>query len=95
MKRSHILLALLGICIIVLSVAQISVSNMLSTGGIQLSNMQQQISNYDRKNAQLKEQIYSLSSLTAISEKAQKLGFVDNQTAVVITDHAAPIALKP
>lgn len=95
MKRSYILLTLLGVCILLLSIAQITVSNMLSTGGIQLSNMQQQIADYERQNAQLKEKIYTLSSLTTIDEKAQKLGFVANQTAVVITDHQAPIALKP
>lgn len=96
MKRSYLLLSLLGVCILFLSIAQITVSNMLSTGGIELSNMQQQIADYKRQNAQLKEQIYTLSSLTTIQEKAEKLGFVADQSTLVITNtHQAPIALKP
>ncbi len=99
MKRSHILLAGLGLSIVLLSVAQIAVSNSLTTGGIQLSLMQHQIATIQRENTILEEKIYSLSSLTTISAAAQKMGFVDaNETAVVITTDplaSAPLAIKP
>ncbi len=97
MKRYTFLLGgLMGI-IIILSVVQISVSNMLSTGGISLSKMQEEIANYQRDNAMLREKIYTQASLTNISHKADKLGFVQEDkktTALVITDHTSSVALR-
>lgn len=96
MKRYMTLLfGMVGI-IIVLFIVQISISNMLSTGGIRLSQIQQQIADYQRSNAILREQIYSQASLTNISSKADKLGFVaeDKKTALVITDHTSSVALR-
>lgn len=96
MKRyTYILAAMIGL-ILILSVVQISVGNMLSTGGIHLSQLQEQVSDYKRQNAMLREKIYAQASLTAISEKASKEGFIaENQkTAVIITDHTSSVALR-
>lgn len=96
MKRGYILLSgLIGIAII-LSIVQISVSNMLSTGGIELAQVQEDIHSYQKDNAILKEQIYSIASLTNISEKADKLGYVtgvDKSTLVIANPQ--PLAIKP
>ncbi|HEV2339850.1 MAG TPA: hypothetical protein VGT05_03740 [Patescibacteria group bacterium] len=96
MKRSYLLLTLLGAIVLILAIVQISVSNMLTTGGIELSNMQQQIADYERRNAILQEKIYTLASLTNIQLEAQRMGFTSqNQTPIAITDHPIPLAIKP
>lgn len=96
MRRGYLLLTTLGMTVILLSIVQISVSNFLSTGGIQLSLIQSQIQDYQRENAILKEKIYSVASLTHISEEANKMGYVEgsSQKALVIAN-PVPLAIKP
>jgi cell division protein FtsL len=96
MKKGYILLASLGCIILVLSLVQISVSNMLSTGGIELAQIQTGIQEYQKENAILKEQIYSVASITHIADEAQKLGYVPglSKSTLVITN-PQPFALKP
>ena len=96
MKRAHILLAGLTGIIIILAIVQISVSNMLSTGGLELAQVQNQIDTYQRENAILKEQIYSAASLTAIAAKAEKLGYTSVTTgkAILVVANPEPLALK-
>lgn len=97
MKRAYVLLLGLGFIIIILSVVQISVSNMLSTGGIQLAQVQAQIADYQKENAILEERIYSVASLTDIAEKAEKLGYIsaDTSTSTLVIANPAPLAIKP
>lgn len=90
MKRTGILFTILGAIIVILLVIQISVSNMLSTGGIKLSDIQGQIQGMQRENAILKEKILSVSSLTYISGQAEKEGFVPDKTQVVVVTNAQP-----
>lgn len=93
MKRTGVLFTILGVVIATLLMVQISVSNMLSTGGIKLSDIQDQIQGLQRQNAILKEKILSVSSLTYISEQAGKEGFIQDKTqAVVVTNDQPPIA---
>lgn len=96
MKRYTYIAGVVTIVIVILSVIQISISNMLSTGGIHLSELQQKVAYYQRENAMLREKIYSQASLTAISEKAEKEGFAPQgkQTALIITDHTTSVALR-
>jgi len=96
MKRAHILLAGLTGIILILAIVQISVSNMLSTGGIELAQVQNQIDNYQRDNAILKERIYTAASLTAIAAKAEKLGYTSVTTgkAMLVIANPEPLALK-
>ena len=95
MKRTGLLLTLLGSIILMLVVVQMSVSNMLSTGGIKLSDIQDEIQNLQRQNAILKEKILSISSLTTISDEAQKQGFIPNNSSAMVVSHAQPpIALN-
>lgn len=96
MKRGYILITILGLLVVILSVVQISISNMLSTGGIELAKVQSQIDTYQKQNAILKEQIYSIASLTHIAQQAQKLGYVQgiSKTTLVIANQA-PLAIKP
>jgi len=96
MKRGYILLGLLLLIVIALSVVQISVSNMLSTGGIELAQVQDEIHGLQKDNAILKEQIYSMASLTNIAQKADKLGYVAGvNTSTLVIANPQPLAIKP
>ncbi len=95
MKKGYALLSLLGVAVVVLSLVEISVSNMLSTGGIQLSKVQAQIAIYQRQNALLEEKIYTLSSLTHVAEEAQKLGYVPASKSTLVIANPQPLAIKP
>lgn len=95
MKQSALIFSILGSIIMVLLMVQISVSNMLSTGGITLSEIQQQTLGLQRQNAILKEKVLSISSLTYVAEKAEKEGFApDKMAAVVVSNAQPPIALN-
>ena len=68
---------------------------MLSTGGIALNTLQQQIQDTKRENAMLKETIFSQSSFGYIAQKAEEKGFTpDKSAAVVISRDAGPLALN-
>lgn len=96
MKRGYILLGILGLTIVVLSLVQITVSNMLSTGGIELAAVQSQIQDYQKDNAILKEQIYSIASLTHVATQADKLGYVQGvSTKTLVIANPQPLAIKP
>lgn len=96
MKRGYVLVGLLLLIVIALSVVQISVSNMLSTGGIELAQVQDNIHNLQKENAILKEQIYSMASLTNIAQKADKLGYVEGvNTSTLVIANPQPLAIKP
>lgn len=95
MKKIGLLFGLLGSIILVLLVVQISVSNMLSTGGITLSEIQQQTQDLQRQNAILKEKVLNISSLTYVEQQAEKEGFApDKMAAVVVSNAQPPIALN-
>ncbi len=73
------------VCVIILlSVVYVGVSNNLSTTGLTLGTLQDQIDSYRKKNELLEEQILKVSSLTYISAQAQKEGFTQDKLEVVI-----------
>lgn len=79
--------------VLLLTFVQIIVSNNLSTTGVVLGSLEDQINQYKKENAILREKLLTESSLTIISQKAEKLGFADSKTTVVLS--SVPIALKP
>jgi cell division protein FtsL len=93
MKKPLLILTLAVLMIITLSVLRVVVTNSLSTTGIDLSKMQEQIRDYKRENALMKEKILEKSSLTFIREEAQKRGFVRVKD-IVHMGTPLPLALK-
>ncbi len=90
MKKPISFIIVLSGIILMLSVLQVIVSNMLSTAGITLSNLQREIKQYKTENIVLSEKLLLVSSLTAISAQAEKLGFIDAQSQIII---GSPIPL--
>lgn len=91
MKKPVIILSSLLLCILLLTVLQAVVSNSISTSGIDLSRMQQEIAKYKKENTLLSEKILQASSFLTISEEAEKMGYVESHNAISMND-AMPLA---
>lgn len=93
MKRSaYVIIGLVAI-ILVLTVVKIAISNLYAADGITLATIQDEVASYQKQNMMLREQVYSLSSLTHIASSAASLGFVESSTPIAI-DNVQPLALK-
>jgi hypothetical protein len=94
MKRYYIvIISLLGL-VITLSVAKAVLYNALSTSGIYVGKVENEISYYKTQNVILSEKLLAASSLNNIAEKAKELGFtVENNLMILKTSN--PLAVKP
>lgn len=90
-KPSHIIIFLLGL-IITLSIVKAIVYNRLSTSGVYVGKIEEEIGFYKTQNAILSEKLLAFSSLTNISAKATELGFVKNSSLMVLK--RLPLAVK-
>ena len=93
MKKPAVIIGILIITVLVLSIFKTFVSNRISTSGTVLGAIEEKINGYKTENALISEKLYALSSLTSISEKADKLGFIEGKSSFVLTN-PVPIALK-
>ena len=90
-KPALIIIFLMGL-IIALSIVKAALYNRLSTSGVFVSRVEEEINSYKTQNAILSEKLLILSSLTNISEKAVKLGFVrDNSLMVLKTSRSLAV----
>ena len=94
MKKPVLILSSLFIVITVLTVTRAAVSNQLSTSGIDLTKVSEEIARYQRENALLEEKILHVSSYITILEEAEKRGYTQAQSQLVLSD-SVPIAYKP
>ncbi len=84
--KKPVIFIVINIAIIVgLSIVQVVVANGISTSGIELSKVQQQIGELKRSNAMLHEQILTASSLTSIASIASSMGFEEEKSPLVIS----------
>ena len=90
MKRSISFLSLLIFSIVFLSFLQVFVSNKLSTTGVELANLQEELKTYKKGNYILKENLLTKTSLTHMASTAAVIGFVENKSRVFLT---APLPL--
>jgi cell division protein FtsL len=90
MKKPVSIIVLLGFIIVVLLVVRISFVNSISTTGIALVDLQNQISDYKKENELLTVQYLQAASYTNISNKAEQLGYAPVKSQV---DLAAPLPM--
>ncbi|MGI8419160.1 MAG: hypothetical protein ACR2LN_00790 [Candidatus Levyibacteriota bacterium] len=90
MKKPILILSLLGCIIVVLALVRITLVNSISTNGIKLVDIQNQIGAYKKQNELLKEKYLMAAAYTSISAKAESLGFVPVKSQV---DLSAPMPL--
>jgi len=93
MKKPILTITILISIILILSVVKIFVSNRIATSGVFLGKIEEEINSYKTQNAQLSEKIYTLSSLTNVSQKALQLGYIDQKTDFVLNTQV-PVAFK-
>lgn len=93
MKKGLYILGSLTLFIVLLSVAQITLTNAFSTDGIVLSKMDNQIVALQKENMVLKEQLYTQSSYTNIASVAATMGFVEGKSQIAL-ETSRPLAIK-
>ena len=91
MKKPIIILVLLFITIGALVVTRSVVSARITTSGLELSQIRQETHDLRTENAIIREKIFSLSSLTHVSERAEKVGFVESDQVFAVSG-SKPIA---
>lgn len=93
MKKPYIIITLLLILTITLSLGKAFMSNMLSTSGIFVSRAEQKINSYKTQSVILSEELLAASSLTNIAQKANKSGFISDNTLMVL-GASSPLAKR-
>lgn len=93
MKKKFIVSIMMSI-LVMLSLVQVILSNSLSTTGIALSRLENEVVEYKRQNALLHEVILTETSLTKIASKAATFGYLQGKSQIVIRGFV-PIAAKP
>lgn len=71
--------------IMLLSISQAVVSNRLSTSGITLGKIEEEIRFYKTENASIAEEFFLVSSLNNIASRAVVLGFIEEKSPLVLT----------
>lgn len=90
-KPRSIIIFLLGL-IVALSIVKAIVYNRLSTSGVYVGKIEEEISFYKTQNAILSEKLLAFSSLTNVAVKATELGFAKNDYVMVLK--TLPLAVK-
>lgn len=85
MKKPVLILGSLFLAIVVLFGVKTVVSTRIITSGVELAKIQDETQGYKTENTILKEKIYSLSSLTHVSEQATKVGFVESKSTFAVS----------
>lgn len=93
MKKPTFVIIFIAFLIIALSIARVIVSNNLSTAGLTVLKLENQLNSYKIENTMLREKLLSHTSLFYISSQASKLGFVENKTSFTLTK-PLPLAIK-
>ena len=94
MKKAYILVIFLLGLVVALSVGKAVLQNTLSTSGILVSKVEQEVNFYKTQNAILSEELLTVSSLTSVVEKALASGFT-NENAQMILKTSRSLAVKP
>lgn len=93
MRTPKIYIGLTLVAIVVLSILRVTVTNTISTNGVDLGKIQEEVKEYKKQNAILHQKVLEVSSLQYIASKAGELGYVDSKKQIVLSS-PLPIALK-
>ena len=85
MRKPVLILGVLILTIGVLFAVKTVVSTRIITSGVELGRIQDETTEYKTQNTLIKEKIYSLSSLTHVSEQATKVGFVESKSTFAVS----------
>lgn len=92
MKYSLILKFLILLTLF-LAVGRVVVSNLISTSGVELGRINEDVAFIKIQNDSLREELFSRESFGNIASEAAKMGFSDKETNFVLTS-PLPIAAR-
>lgn len=93
MKRPVLFISFIFSIVVGLTVIQVGIMNQMTTTGIELVKIEKELTMYRKENTILEEQLLASESLTNISGKAKRLGFVDSKSQVYFST-PLPLALN-
>lgn len=93
MRKPALIIGILIFVILTLSVVRIFISNNISTSGMLLGKVGEELDKYRFENSIIAEKLYTMSSLTSASQKAYDLGYVDTKNEFVLNKQV-PVAIK-
>ncbi|MBI4096261.1 MAG: hypothetical protein HY425_00915 [Candidatus Levybacteria bacterium] len=94
MKKPYLLILFLIGLTIVLSVVKSVAYNRLSTSGVFVGKLEDKVDYYETQNAILSEKLLTFSSLTYIANKAVELGFVKEDSPLMVLKTSVSLAVK-
>ena len=94
MKKPALIITILVGLVVVLSIARVVVYNRLSTSGVLVGELEEQISFYKTQNAILAQEVLTSSSLTSIVTRAKELGFSNKDQSLLVIKTSRPLAVK-
>lgn len=94
MKLSKFILTASIVGAICLSLVQIVFSSAFATDGITLEQLTAKQQKLETENTLLKEKVYAASSITAIAQKAEQLGYTEDDKSRMTLSSPLPIALN-
>nr|MBI5456025.1 hypothetical protein [Candidatus Levybacteria bacterium] len=93
MKKPGLMILTLVLVILALSVVKIFISNNVSTSGVVLGKIQEELDKYKFENSIISEKLYVAASLTNVSKEAHDAGFIDSKSDLVLNKQI-PVAIK-
>lgn len=94
MKKPIYFISVIIVTVISLSIVQVVISNSLSTTGLDLAKIEQDLNTYERENDTLRQKVLTATSLTYIASAAGQLGFVEQKSQIYLST-PLPLAVKP
>lgn len=79
--------------VVVFSLVQVFVSNRLSTTGLVLGKLEEEIAFYEKQNSLLSEKLLLSSSLVHLASAAAEFGFIEEKSQVTLKS-PLPIAFR-
>lgn len=92
MRKYSLIIIFLLVLVVTLSIVKAVLYNKLSTSGVLVGKLEEEINYYKTQNVILEEKLLSLSSLANISLKAIGLSFVQQDSSLVLKP--LPLAIK-
>lgn len=93
MNKPALIIGIQIFAILILSVVRVSVSNRISTSGIEVASIETKIDSIKKENLILQEKLLTMSSYTQIASSAAEIGFVPGKTNFAVSGRV-PVALK-
>lgn len=93
MKKYKFIIKFLITITLFLAIGRVVVSNIISTSGVELGKINEEVAIFRAQNDSLKQELFFKSSLENLASEAAKLGFTDKKESFVLTS-PLPIALR-